>query len=102
MPISDVQHKLRESLREMAVWERRLKRKDEKQNLRALIYLADFRDKRVPRRIEIEFKGKAPKAPLKKLIRRLYRKALKGDVAVMRGILNGLFGEPPQAHHLQL
>ncbi len=70
--------------------------------MRALIYLADFRDKRVPRRIEIEFKGKAPKAPLKKLIRKLYRKAMKGDVAAMREILNGLFGEPPQAHHLQL
>ena len=76
MPISDVQHKLRESLREMAVWEKHLKSKDEKQNLRALIYLADFQDKRVPLRIEIEFRGEAPKASLK-----LYRKAMKGDAA---------------------
>ncbi len=86
----------------MVAWEKLLKRKDEKQNLRALIYLADFRDKGVPRRIEIEFRGEAQKAPLKKLIRTLYRKALRGDAATMREILNGLFGEPPQAHHLEL
>ncbi len=50
----------------------------------------------------IEFKGEVRKVQAKKLILKLYRKALKGDVAAMREILNGLFGEPPQAHHLEL
>ncbi len=45
MSISQVQHKLGESLREIAVWKKRLKSssKGERQVLRALSYLADLR-----------------------------------------------------------
>lgn len=82
----------------MERWEKRLNRKNPHQVLRALIHLTDLRDGKVPERVVIQFKGEVRKVQAKKLILKLYRKALKGDVAAMRKILNGLFGDPPQAH----
>ena len=102
LPKGLTKRELAKARKGMVAWENLLKRKDGKQNLNALIYLVDLRNGKVPRRVEIEFRGEVPKAPAKKLILKLYRKALKGKAAAMVEILNGLFGEPPQVHYPEL
>ena len=55
LPPGITRRELAEARKEMAVWEKRLKSKDESEVLRALIYLTDLRDGPIPQLVEIKF-----------------------------------------------
>ena len=81
LPQGITKRDMAEARKEMAVWEKRLKSKDESQVLRALIHLTDARDGKVPERVVIQFNGKLNSRPKKGLGR---RDSQKSDCAILR------------------